>query len=64
METSGASIPEGIWVLCTLMVLTCWDEKGRRSLEKISRHTYSAMADGVLAALHSLDPAFSNRRRT
>jgi len=41
-----------------------WDEKGRRSLEKISRHTYSAMADGVLAALHSLDSAFSNRRRT
>lgn len=30
-----------------------WEEKGRQSLKKISRHTYSAMADGVLAALQS-----------
>lgn len=34
-----------------------WDEKGQQSLKKISRHTYDAMADGVLAALHSLKPA-------
>ena len=31
-----------------------WDEKGQRSLEKISRHTYDAMAIGVLSALNSL----------
>ncbi len=34
-----------------------WEEKGRQSLKKISRYTYSAMADGVQAALQSLDPA-------
>jgi glycosyltransferase involved in cell wall biosynthesis len=32
-----------------------WEAKGKRSLEKISRHTYAAMADGVMSALDSLE---------
>lgn len=28
-----------------------WDEKGKQSMKKISRHTYGAMVDGVLSAL-------------
>lgn len=34
-----------------------WEEKGEQSLKKISCHTYSAMADGVQEALHSLNSA-------
>ncbi|GAB4458713.1 MAG: hypothetical protein Kow0070_12740 [Anaerolineales bacterium] len=31
-----------------------WEEKGRQSLKKISRHTYDAMADGIISALKYL----------